>query len=52
MNKNVDSATVYGLPEEKQEVEPSILSFSLDDNNLDNAEPVDEIPAALREFTR
>lgn len=52
VNKNVDFSTVDGLPEEKQEVEPSILSFSLDDNNLDNAEPVDEIQAALREFTR
>lgn len=52
VNKNVDFSTVDGLPEEKQEVEPSILSFSLDDNSLDNAEPVDEIQAALREFTR
>lgn len=52
VNKNVNFSTVDGLPEEKQEVEPSILSFSLDDNSLDNAEPVDEIQAALREFTR
>ena len=52
VNKNVDFSTVDGLPEEKQEVEPSILSFSLDDDSLDNTEPVDEIQAALREFTR
>lgn len=52
VNKNVDFSTVDGLPEAKEEVEPSILSFSLDDTNLDNAEPVDDIQAALRELNR